>query len=102
MKLHFPKCSVCPVDPGIDCHAQRTGAAHAYCRKIRAGDQQARACVLDQSQPEPAPETVIPPDGIALDQPTVLDRAAKPRVPLGTPHCIPCQEAARSQSLTQA
>lgn len=103
--LHWPKCSVCPVREGLDCHAQRTGADHTYCRRIRRGDQHARDLVIDHSDhfggvteviAEPPPSESEP---VTTPEPApALPRAEKPRVALGQPHCIPCQAAKQSSA----
>jgi hypothetical protein len=52
--MRFPKCDLCPVPADLLCHAQRTGAAHAYCRPIAAGDRHKLALVADLSAPPAA------------------------------------------------
>lgn len=101
--IHFPKCPACPVDPGRDCFAQVTGAAHAYCRRLAAGDAQACALVVDHSAPEPEPGPVSAPESNSGVEEAAAARAAKPRIPLGVAwqapaDCIPCQEAAATRS----
>ena len=61
------KCPGCPVTRG-EC------IGGVFCRRMREAPEQWRAAVISHAEQA---------------------RANKPRVPLGTPHCVPCQQAAK-------
>jgi hypothetical protein len=79
------RCPGCPVPPGLECEATRTGHRR-YCELVAAGRTDYAALLVAR-----ATGTAPAPAAVTLDPAAEARarRAAKPRVALGTPQAPP-------------